>query len=105
MDAITRGTTPTIRWDFKTVNVGLITSAIFTLRKKKDRVLEKSLESADVDTESNSVSWTLSQEETLALKDFQEYSLHCDWLLPDTTRGAGVSKMVMILPPGKDEVI
>ena len=105
MDVIVRGTTPTIKWVFSTVNVETISSAYLTIRNRRTVVIEKALSEATVDTTTKSVSWTLTQAETLALKDFQEYGLFCDWLLADGTRGAGKAKTVMACPAGKNEVI
>lgn len=105
MESIVKGTTPTIKWAFSTVDVSTIISAYLIVRNKKTVVMEKSLTDATVDTTAKSISWTLTQAETLSLKEFQEYGLFCSWLLADGTRGEGKSKTVMICPTGKDEVI
>lgn len=105
MFSIIRGTTPTILWKFSTAQVGEITSAYLTIKRKNIAAIEKGIADASINVEENTISWTLTQEDTLQLKEFKEYELHCDWLLNDNVRGAGTTAVAQVLPAGKDEVI
>ena len=63
-----RGTTPSITFSFSKVNVADITTIYLTVKSEKDQlVLEMALEDATVDTEANTISWDLSQADTLAM--------------------------------------
>ena len=105
MDVIVRGTTPTIKWIFHEIQVGDIVSAIFTIHRKKDVIVEKDMSEAVINSEENSMGWTLTQQESLRLREFQTYGLHCDWLLNNGTRGAGIIGQARCEPTGKDGVI
>lgn len=105
MHAIVRGTTPTIRWTFRTVSLDSIVKAILLIKRGQSVEIEKPLSEATVDTENKTIEWTLTQAETLGLSEFKEYTAHCDWLLADGTRGAGKVTAVKVFPPGKDKVI
>lgn len=83
MPNIIKGTTPTIEYKFRYVDVANITEAYITL-KCAGLTIEKSLEGATVGE--NTLSWTLTQEETLALDG--KATLMLNWKTEDGTRGA-----------------
>lgn len=83
MDNIIRGTTPTIKYTFKTVDPSSLSVAYLTITNGKTK-LEKDLTTATVGE--HDISWKLSQEETLALGE--KVTAMLNWKLPDGTRGA-----------------
>lgn len=85
---IGRGTTPTIKYKFETVDVTDIAVAYFTLRQGA-LVIEKTLEEADVvhTEEDNYLSWRLTQAETLSIADKSNVEMQCRWKLRDGTAG------------------
>lgn len=64
MDII-RGTTPTIRFKFKTVDPADIVVAYLNIWQTTDSGIEKDIEQAEVGEDY--IQWSLSQEETLSL--------------------------------------
>ena len=99
--AIINGTTPTIQYTFNDVNVANITEAYLTIKQNGAVTLEKDLETAVVGEKS--LSWTLTQQETLAMQG--KVSMMLNWLLTDGTRGASDKTAVLIDTNYKDEVI
>lgn len=99
MARIIRGTTPTLKYVFKSVSVSDIVSAYLTI--KANTTIEKTLESAVVGT--NYISWTLTQAETLAFGN--EISVMLNWKLSGGTRGASEQKTIIIADNLKDSVI
>lgn len=83
---IVRGTTPTIRYTFSTIDVNNIIVAKLIL-EQGNTVIEKDLSDATVGE--TYVEWTLSQEETLMLNEKPNCLVRLDWKLQDGTRGIG----------------
>lgn len=81
---IVRGTTPDIVYSFQTVDPATITSAKLTIRQKKTVTLTKELTDATVG--SSSLSFRLTQSETLAIGGPAEIWLN--WLTSAGVRGA-----------------
>lgn len=79
------GTTPTITYTFKTVSPSDFRACILTIKCAGQMLLEKTLADAEIGT--NSVSWTLSQSETLSLGT-RVAKMMCNWVTADGTRGA-----------------
>ena len=90
MARIIRGTTPTLKYIFKSVQVSDISIAYLTIKAKTD--IEKTLEEATVGT--NYISWTLTQAETLSFGD--SIKAMVNWKLNDGTRGASEKKTIII---------
>lgn len=107
MFSIIRGTTPTIKWAFSTIDVEDIETAFIVIRRMSNNqvVLERDMTDAIIDLRENSIAWVLEQSDTLPLKDAYKYAIHCDWKLSDGTRGAGDTIVAEMKPPGKDVVI
>ncbi len=99
MASIIRGTTPTFKYTFKTVDVSKITTAFLSIKSKTD--LEKDLSDAVVGADY--LAWTLTQEETLSLGD--QISVMVNWKLQDGTRGASAKKQFIMDKNYKDVVI
>ena len=85
MTKIIIGTTPTITYRFKVVDVADITVAILTIKERGTTLIEKDLSDATVGEDT--LSWTLTQEETLSI-GAKSASMMLNWKLADGTRGA-----------------
>jgi hypothetical protein len=100
---IVRGTTPTIRYTFSTINIGDIAVAKLILRQASTVVISKELE--DSTAGDSYIEWKLTQEDTLSLTDGTYVKISLDWLLNDGTRGVGNSITVYISSSAINEVI
>lgn len=86
--AITRGTTPSIKYKFNVVNVPDIAVAYMTITQQAMRI-EYDLTQAVVDAEDNSLTWSLTQEDTLQiLAQSFGVNIQCRYRLADGTAGA-----------------
>ena len=85
MTRIIIGTTPTITYTFKVVPVSSIVKAVLTVKERGANIIEKDLSDATV--EEDTLSWTLTQEETLSI-GAKSASMMLNWKLADGTRGA-----------------
>lgn len=90
MDNIIRGTTPTLKYTFRTVDPTNFSVAYLTVTNGS-QTIEKDLSSATI--EENAILWKFTQEETLALGD--RITAMLNWKIPDGTRGA--SRIATIL--------
>lgn len=99
---IIRGTTPTIRFHYKNVHIEDITAAYLTIKQNKEVIVEKDMSEANIGEDS--MSWLLSQEETLGFKVGKVAIMH-NWLLADGTRGASKENFIAIEDNHIDEVI
>lgn len=95
------GTTPTITYTFKIVQVSDIAAAFLTIKERGTIVIEKTLSDAIVGE--NSLSWTLTQQETLSMKS--PCTMMLNWKTADGTRGASEEVCVTVAPNHKREVI
>lgn len=101
MAAIIKGTTPTIIYTFNEISVSNITAAVLTIKNGSSIIIEEDLSSATVGEKS--LSWKLSQEESLAASGNAEMMIN--WVLVDGTRGASKTTSVTFAPNHKEEVI
>lgn len=85
MTKIIIGTTPTITYRFKVVDVSEITVAILTIKERGVNIIEKTLSDATIGEDS--LSWTLTQEETLSI-GARTATMMLNWVTEDGTRGA-----------------
>ena len=85
MTKIIIGTTPTITYKFKVVDVSEITVAILTIKERGVNIIELNLSDATVGEDS--LSWTLTQEETLLIGT-RTATMMLNWKPEDGTRGA-----------------
>ena len=102
MNSIIRGTTPTIQYTFKSVNVANITTAYLTIKMSGATLIEKDITSATVGQKS--LSWMLSQAETLSMTA-SEVIIQLNWKLNDGTRGASLKTRMTISDNVKEVVI
>ena len=86
MTDIIIGTTPTIIYNFQTVDVADVTVAFFTIKSNGAVMICKTLAEATVGEDA--LSWTLSQQETLMFCVNQRAHMMINWKLADGTRGA-----------------
>lgn len=87
------GTTPTITYKFSVVSVSDITSAILTIRDRGSDIIRKTLEDAVANVTDNTLSWTLTQQETLDI-GVKSASIMLNWKLRDGTRGASKEEVI-----------
>ena len=85
MTKIIIGTTPTITYKFKVVDVSEITVAILTIKERGVNIIELNLSDATIGEDS--LSWTLTQEETLLIGT-KTATMMLNWKTEDGTRGA-----------------
>lgn len=104
MAAIIRMTTPTLQYSFSAVSVSDLTDAILSIGMGRTVVIEKELADAVVDTENNTLSWRLSQEDTQALTG-SSVSIQCNWLTAAGLRGASEQTNVIVLNNKHEEVM
>lgn len=90
---IIRGTTPTIKFTFKTVDPQQIVTAYLTM-KQGELVIEKNL--ADGTVGENYIEWRLSQAETVSLDDDENIKIQCRYKIADSS--AYVSKIYSVPP-------
>lgn len=99
---IVRGTTPTIEFTFTQIDPSDITVAYLALKQNSQTVVEKSITDATVTSES--VMFTLAQEDTLKLtRDSGVITL--DWKTANGVRGRSNALEFKVEDPAKNEVI
>ncbi len=102
MTKIIIGTTPTITYRFKIVDVSEITVAILTIKERGVNIIELNLSDATVGEDT--LSWTLTQEETLQLGG-KTATMMLNWKTQDGTRGASEEVFLQGAPNHIREVI
>lgn len=102
MTQIIIGTTPTITYTFRTVSVSELSKAILTIKVAGQVILEKTL--ADATIGEDSLSWTLTQQETLDIGT-RSGKMMLNWLTASGTRGASAETVIMGVTNHKREVI
>lgn len=104
MSEIINATTPTIIFNFDTVNVQSIAVAKMYVKAKSGAVLvERDLDTATVGEAS--LSWKLTQAESLRFPIGKEVLVVMDWRLADGTRGRSKVGQYLVRAPGRSEVI
>lgn len=91
MTQIIIGTTPTITYTFRVVSPADLTKAILTIKCNGQVILEKTL--ADATIGEDSLSWTLTQQETLDIGT-RSGKMMLNWLTASGTRGASAETMI-----------
>lgn len=94
MSSIIQGTTPLIKYTFKTINVTDISVAYLTI-KQRQITLEKDLTDATVDTDNNMICWRLTQEETLEFAN-NYVTVMLNWKTANGIRGASKKDTIFI---------
>ena len=93
MSAIIRGTTPTIRYTFSSVQVSSIVAAYLTLKQGSTKI-EYDLSTATVNTQCKYLSWELTQNDTLKLNPNTNVEIQIRYRLNDDTAGASAVTVV-----------
>lgn len=101
--SIIKGTTPTIQFTFSQINVENIISAFLIIKQANRTIVEKPISEAEIGE--NWIQWTLSQDESLKLKDDKRADICCDWKLADGTRGRSKMAHESVEETGKNEII
>lgn len=102
MTQIVIGTTPTITYKFKIVSPADFRTAILTIKCNGQLILEKTL--ADAVVGEDSLSWTLSQEETLNIGT-RSCKMMLNWVTQSGKRGASEETEIMGVSNHVREVI
>lgn len=104
--AIIRWTTPTFEFPFdEDIDVSDIDSAYLVLKQWGNTIVSKDISEADIDTDANTVSWTLTQAETGLITNGKTCEAMCDWVLSDGTRGRSDVASYRVENSGINEVI
>lgn len=98
-----RGTTPTIKITFKTIDPTTITDAYLVLKQECVEKVKSDISNATVS--SDFISWTLDQNETLQLAPFKNVDIFCDWKTDTGLRGRSKFYSCIVEDTGVDEVI
>lgn len=101
MATIIRGTTPTIKYTFSTIQVSDLALAYLTIVQDGQTIIEHDLSEAIIGEAD--IAWTLTQAETLMLT--RQASAMLNWKLADGTRGASEKATIQMSENYKDEVI
>lgn len=96
------GTTPTITYKFKIVSPADFSTAILTIKCNGQLILEKNL--ADASMGEDTLSWTLTQEETLAIGT-RTAKMMLNWVTHSGKRGASEETVIQGVPNHVKEVI
>lgn len=102
MASIIIGTTPTIKYGFNEIDVADIVSAYLTIKRDCAVIIKYGLADAVADEES--LSWTLTQADTLAIGSGTA-KVMLNWKLADGTRGASYETEIKLRGNHITEVI
>lgn len=102
MDELIRGTTPSYIFRDFGLEVASISAAIFLILQGKNTIIRKTLGEATIGTDS--IRWTLTQEESLKLDASKPATIRCKWR-SGTLCGISESLTVEVRNFGDDEVI
>ncbi len=102
MTQIIIGTTPTITYKFKIVSPADLRTAILTIKNQSQTILEKTL--ADAVVGDDSLSWTLTQQETLTIGT-RTAKMMLNWVTHSGKRGASTETTIAGVSNHVKEVI
>lgn len=102
MDEIIRGTTPSFLFKDFGVDVATISAAKFLVLQGKEAIIKKPLSEADISQDT--VRWSLTQAETLALDPSKPATVRCKWK-SGTICGISESLTLEVRNSGDDEEI
>lgn len=104
MNSIVRGTTPVIMFTFSTIQTSSLSSAYLVIKSNGRTVIEKDIDEVEEITD-DTISWKLTQQESLRLRVSEKIVVYCDWLLLDGTRGRSAKGIFIVEESGKSTVI
>lgn len=93
---IARGTTPSLKFTFDTVDINNISVAFMTVEQFHRTVIEKDLTDAEKSNVDNALIWDLSQEETLKLSDRDDIKIQIRYKTLDNN--AFISQIYTVKP-------
>lgn len=99
---LVRGTTPTIKYTFTSIEPSQITIAKLVIDQGTP-VIEKDLTEATIGEDY--LEWTLTQSETLSLTSSINAKIKLDWVLVGGTRGVGNTMLVDVTNSAVNEVL
>ena len=102
MTNIIIGTTPTITYKFSIVSPADFRTAILTIKNQSEIIIEKTL--ADAVAGEDSLSWTLTQQETLLIGT-RSCKMMLNWVTHSGKRGASEETAIMGVSNHVREVI
>lgn len=97
-----RGTTPTIKITFKTIDPSTITDAYLVL--KQDCVERVKADITEATVSSDDISWTLTQRQSFQLSPHKNVDIYCDWKTETGLRGRSKLYSCIVEDTGVDEV-
>ena len=100
MITIALGTTPTILIALNDVSPKNFVIADLTIKKGKDIILTRNIDSATI-TEKE-ISWKLTQKETLGFSVSAFYKVMCNWVTSDGTRGITKESSLQVIDNHED---
>lgn len=103
INAIVRFATPTIKFVFSTLDTSQIEDARLIIKQRKEVVV--SMDFADAAVSSGCIEWTVPQEETGKLKEFESAEVYCDWKTFSGTRGRSKMTVFDVEPTGYEDVM
>ena len=102
---IARFTTPTLTFKFGAFSVDRITNAKLNMNVRGERFVTKDFSAAEVDTDANTISWTLAQAESGTLPEGRTGEVYCSWLYDDGTRGRSKYSEFLVVAAGEEGVM
>lgn len=102
MTDVVIGTTPTFIFKFSKIQPSDIVKAVMTIKQSGNIIIERDLTTATVSEDS--VSWTLTQEETLAA-EIGTAEILLNWLDDNDTRGVSVKETLKFVRNHINEVM
>lgn len=102
---IARFTTPTFVFTFDEISVSDIVNAKLNLNIRGERYVTKDFSSANVNTDANTISWTLTQAESGTLPEGRTGEVYCSWLYDDGTRGRSKYSEFLVVAAGEEGVM
>lgn len=103
MDTIIRGTTPTFRFTFNTIDVNTIVGGYFTAFQSNDVVIEKEFTAENI--QEDGVEFSLTQADTLSLEKTKKVAITFDWLTSGGVRGRSNKSYYNVENSGHEGVI
>lgn len=100
--SLIRATTPTVVISFSDISVANIQHAYLCIKQQDVAVIQRDISTAVVG--SSSLSWKLTQAETLLLSAGYA-QIYCDWILLDGTRGRSEIVTEKVESSGMNEVL
>ena len=100
---IARGTTPTIKFKFRSIDTSDIEVAYLVFKQSNRQIFNIDISGAEI--EEGYISWVVPQEKSLMLSEGKFVDIYCDWRTINGLRGQSKLYRCEVVPSGIDEVI